>query len=944
MRPISLEMSAFGPYAGKVNIDFKTLGESGIYLISGDTGAGKTTIFEGIRFALYGDGGVDVRSSDSFRSKYASEDVATYVDLTFTIRDKEYRVKRNPRYTRPKSRGEGFTEAKSDAELYMPDGKIVTGFANVTKKIEEITGLNGDQFTRIVMIAQGKFRELLVADTATRSKIFREIFKTTPYENLQKKIKSEYLSARTMYIKATDSLKQYVQGIKTNDENVEKLEKLKSDEVISDVQEVIELLMSIIEDDENLIATVQADIDKEELKLSTLKEIESICATFLAILQEYIEKNVQLANLDEQVKKCELSYQSIQEKHSEREALLAVIQREREAVGKYKDRNEKRVSLNAFEQKLMDVEDAIAKAITLGEEYVSKMENTSESIELDAGLESHLVQLDRDIERNNLKWDQLDTVEKIYNRISKAKKEYETCIKAYKTYSDECTNAREKYEIAFKSFLDAQAGVMAKQLLESPGKPCPVCGSTHHPKLATLGENPPTEEQVSALKEVYEKKNSQMVGASEKANGILVTIEKDKELLSEESKKAGIIGDISDTLEQLSAQRMECTEKRAKLSEEIKNIKERIVARELAKKELAEYKKNQDENALNLKTLNEDKQKLEKSIVTYKTELSVLDAELVKEDAEDAMKALAEKENKYKAMTMAYETARTTLEDTKNKYFATKAVIEQLETRLKEQNRKISSKQNIDYMESYSYDEIKYKIKELSDDIAESMSQCAVARDAGKKIYNDVYARVVANRETLANIKRVDEKIGEKSRELAIVKALSDTLNGEVTGKEKVQLETYVQIAYFEQIIDRANVRFFEMSDGHYDFIRDKSTDNMKKQSGLELNVYDHYNSTIRSVKTLSGGESFMASLSLALGMAEIIEESAGGITMDTMFIDEGFGSLDDTSLEQAMRVLSRLSDSNKLVGIISHVSSLKERIDHQINIVKDKTGGSSIR
>lgn len=937
-------MSAFGPYAGKVNIDFKSLGESGIYLISGDTGAGKTTIFEGIRFALYGDGGVDVRSSDSFRSKYASEDVATYVDLTFTIKDKEYRVKRNPRYTRPKSRGEGFTEAKADAELYLPDGKIVTGFAGVTKKIEEITGLNGDQFTRIVMIAQGKFRELLVADTATRSKIFREIFKTTPYENLQKKIKSEYLTVRTMYIKATDSLKQYVQGIRTNDENVEKLEKLKSDEVISDVQEVIGLLMSIIEDDENLIATVQADIDKEELKLNDLKETESMCATFLAILQEYIEKSGKLAELDKQVKDSEIKYQSIYEKQLEREALLAILQREREAVGKYRVRNEKRANLKALEQKLIDMDEAIAKAATLGKEYVSKIEKTTEHVELEAGLESQLVQLDNAIDRNNLKQEQLDTVEKIYNRISKEKKEYETCVEAYKTYSDECAYAREKYEIAFKSFLDAQAGVMAKQLIECPGMPCPVCGSTHYPKLATLGENPPTEEQVSKLKEVYEQKNSKMVGASEKAKGILVTIEKDKELLSEESKKADITGDISDTLDKVSSYRMACAEEKHKLSDEKKTVEGRIKVREAAKKELLEYKKKLDDNATYINSLNESKQKIDRDIVTLKTELSVLNTELINEDADEAMKALAEKEDKYKAMTLAYEMARTTLEETKNKYFATKAIVEQLEIRLKEQNSKISSKQGIDYMESYSDDEVRSKIKELSDNIAESMSLCIVTRDESKKIYSDVYARVVSNRETLANIKRVDGEIGEKSRELTIVKALSDTLNGEVTGKEKVQLETYVQIAYFEQIIDRANVRFLEMSDGHYDFIRDKSTDNMKKQSGLELNVYDHYNSTIRSVKTLSGGESFMASLSLALGMAEIIEESAGGITMDTMFIDEGFGSLDDTSLEQAMRVLGRLSDSNKLVGIISHVSSLKERIDHQINIVKDKTGGSSIR
>ncbi len=946
MRPTSLEMSAFGPYAGKVNIDFKALGESGIYLISGDTGAGKTTIFEGIRFALYGDGGVDVRSSDTFRSKYANEDTATYVDLTFTIRDKEYRIRRSPRYMRPKSRGEGFTEAKAEAELYMPDGKVITGFANATKKIEEITGLNGDQFTRIVMIAQGKFRELLVADTATRSKIFREIFKTTPYENLQKKIKSEFLGIRSEYMKSTDSLKQYVQGIRAgkDEAKAEILAKLQSDEVIGDIQDVERLLLDIIGDDEQLIVSLQANIDSAEARLVTLREAESKCTAFVGTVQEYIEKSEQLAKLDRAVADGEILYESQLAKKPEREALLAKMQYEKEAVGKYTIRKEKRDKLATLEKTADSMEKSITEATNVGSEYAAKIEALNQDIEKATKLEAASAQVDSALERSRLAIEQIDNLEKIYNRIVTEQKQYDECLEMYKKYSIECQSAREQYESAFKGFLDAQAGILAEQLAGNPDAPCPVCGSTHHPKLAIMEEHPPTEQYVSKLKESYEQKNSQMVSASERAHAMLSTIEKDKELLKDEA--VGIVVDVelSHISEAILNHRAQYAADRAKLIDEKKRIDDSIQARERAKKTLQEYRTKFDENIKLQTKLREDNHKLAMDIQTYKTELAVMDSELANENVSEAIAALAEKEATYKAMNDAYESARGGLENSRKQQSATKAVIEQIESMLKERNNWFLQAYNIDYMKEYPYGEIPQVIGDLSVDIAQSAGQCSQLKETNKLEYNDVYARNVSNKDTLTNIQRVATDIDEKSKELSMIKALSDTLNGEVTGKEKVQLETYVQIAYFEQIIDRANTRFFQMSDGRYDFIRDKSTDNMKKQSGLELNVYDHYNSTIRSVKTLSGGESFMASLSLALGMAEIIEESAGGITMDTMFIDEGFGSLDDTSLEQAMKVLGKMSDSNKLVGIISHVSSLKERIDHQINIVKDKTGGSSIR
>ena len=946
MRPRYLEMSAFGPYAGKVNIDFELLGNSGIYLISGDTGSGKTTVFEGIRFALYGDGGVDARSSDTFRSKYADAETPTYVELTFTIGDKEYRIKRSPRYMRPKSRGEGYTEAKADGELYLPDGKLITGFANVTKKIEEITGLNGDQFTRIVMIAQGKFRELLVADTATRSKIFREIFKTTPYEQLQKKIKSEFLGVRGQYIKATDSLKQYVQGIKPNeDEEVASvLDDIKGAEVIGDIDQVLSLLQSIIDTDEMEDKRLQQSVKEHEMKLASLAKARVNADSLIRDINELIVRKGQLEELQIKVSECQKLWEVESAKEPEREVMLLAIQKEREAVGKYQARDEKRVEVAKRQSDVEAIATAVDELMRLSKAYVEDIDRLTHDIESWSGLEADIAKIEGARLQARQSVEQLDDIEKIYNRIACEQREYHRYISVYTTATDKAREARESYESAFKAFLDGQAGIMASRLAEEPDAPCPVCGSTHHPRLATLDDNPPTEAEVAKLKEAYEQASNGMVSASEQANGSLKAIEKDRQLLKEELSRADMSADEGNLADIISMSRDKLTRDIEDLAKEKIIIEKKLQSRETMKSQLDVKRRKSAENEQSLQKQIADKQRMELELQGAKTELAVMEAQLGNEDMEAANRSLKEKESAYKAMTQAGELARKNLEDTRKEMTAAQAVIQQKLAHIEELDEALKEICGKGYVDGYAYGEAAEALGIYLTDIALETEHLTELKQASLDLYNVTYARLVSNREALQNIKRVSGDIEAKAKELSMIKALSDTLNGEVTGKEKVQLETFVQIAYFEQIIDRANTRFFEMSDGHYDFVRDKNTDNMKKQSGLELNVYDHYNSTIRSVKTLSGGESFVASLSLALGMAEIIEESAGGITIDTMFIDEGFGSLDDASLEQAMKVLSRLADSNKLVGIISHVSSLKERIDHQINVAKDKTGGSSIK
>ncbi len=941
MRPEKLEISAFGPYAGKVNIDFEILGDNGIYLISGNTGAGKTTIFEAIRFALYGDGGVDARNSDTFRSKYANDDVATYVQLTFILRGNRYMVKRNPKYLRPKSRGEGYTEAKADAELELSDGKLVTGYANVTKRIEELTGLTGEQFTRIVMIAQGKFRELLVADTVSRGKIFRDIFKTAPYENLQKKVKAEFLEEYKAYTKTNDAIKQYVQGIKKsdNEEVVARIDEIKSQDVVGDLNEIKVLLQKIVDEDglreQNIIARQKV----LEETLIFKNRYKSNCNQIKSILGQVKQKKDELTEIIASKADKEELYRLEEEKAPEREKLLVEISNDKEAVSKYEIKNKKSTELSDIEKQHADIVAKILLSESVLEDYKKTICEITTKLEGLVDIEIAMTKTDVAIGEVTAKQEQILAVNEMVDELETKKSAYANSVESYEKSREKVSRANAEHERCLKAYLDGQAGIMANILRENPGAPCPVCGSVHYVELAKIDDDAPSKENVDKLKAEADKATKDMINASEVAAANHKAVQREMELLLDAMARIDSTWKLENIRENTSKALNELLKKNEELKEEKKKNESLIKEREAMRETLQKNKVAEEKEGSSYEELIKQKQIIELDIKGRMTELEVLEKQLSSSDIDDAIRQLEEKEALYKAMQHSCEEARKSKEDNEKSLVHCNAVINQLSEQLSE------------YMsdtEGHDIDMNNITVAiEHYDKIIQKEDQCIrELTDEKEKLIisgNEIYARLVSNKETLENISREASSLESTAKRLGQIKALSDTLNGEVKGKEKVQLETYVQIAYFEQIIDRANTRFFEMSEGQYEFLRDKNTDNKKNQSGLELNVYDHYNGTIRGVKTLSGGESFMASLSLALGMAEIIEESAGGISIDTMFIDEGFGSLDDMALEQAMKVLSKLTDGNKLVGIISHVGSLKERIDRQINVVKDSTGGSNI-
>ncbi len=932
MRPVNLVISAFGPYADKVDIDFNSFLDKGIYLISGNTGAGKSTIFEAIKFVLYGE------DNGEIRSKYAMAETPTFVDMTFMLRGKEYRVTRNPKYSRPKSRGEGFTTAKAEAELMYHNGKIITGYSNVTKEIVNLTGLNSDQFSKIVMIAQGKFRELLETDTANRSKIFRDIFKTESYDKLQKKVKAKYIETYKENSKTIDSIKQFIQGIIINESFSKRnaLEKIMKQDIITDIDETIELTNMLISEDEicykNNISKME--VSQEEISrlnnningiISSLKEMEAL-ERELNKYSIYVEENKEIVS----------DYESVNSLKEQREQLYADIETLKKTVEKYKQYDEVMAKLKKVNGDELLIGEVLTKLQKEKNELQIKLDETSEKVILKSEYEKKIIKLDSDIKSNTEYIQKLEKILELGKRLDEASKAYEEKVEVLKTEEKICANLRLEYNDKFLLYIEAQAGIMANELRKNPGMPCPVCGATEYIRLAENIKEAPTEDEVSHLKEKLDKATDKVMKASANAGNIMSDRDNLRGNLIIGIEEAKLNCSVDDYKEKAN----EAKKMAAQQQKKLKNSQDEC------SRELVQLQKVLDEIPLLKETL----QKLEDDIKNTEIQMNenklktkeletIIDAiklELKDNSEEETRSTLKSMEEKYVQIVERIEKTISRYSKNIADMAASKAIIEQFVKKVKDLGLTKTTNEEIN--------NVKVKLIYANREYTEKLRLVEEAYSKLVDDNNNVYLRIENNKRIVASVEVQRINLQNIGKRLSSLKNMSDTLNGELEGKDKIKLETFVQISYFEQVIERANTKLFEMTEGQYEFIRDMSSEDKRTKSGLDLCVLDHYNGTVRSVKTLSGGEGFMAALSLALGMADIIEESASGISIDTMFIDEGFGSLDEMALEQAMRVLAKLSEGNKLVGIISHVSSLKDRIEKQINVEKKMSGGSLVK
>lgn len=917
MRPIKLTMSAFGPYAGKTVLDLDKLGESGLYLITGDTGAGKTTIFDAIVYALYGDASGQNRETSMFRSKYADADTPTEVELIFEYSGKTYKVKRNPEYDRPKSRGEGFTTQKADAELIMPDGNVIAKLKDVNSTIVEIIGINREQFLQIAMIAQGDFLKLLLASTDDRSKIFRQIFKTSKFRDLQDALKNEDSTLKRKCEESERSVKLYISGIVCDEDDVLIIDTDKAKKGELPTADVIELIEKLIENDSKKAeATAEklTELDKNlediNTKLGKIEELERV--------RKSLEFNKSMLPAKEaEVEKAKAEFDTLSEKEAEKENLSKDITLFTQELSLYDESDVLKEALTStktsLEKNTTKKTDSAANLRILSDN-LTKLKEERLSLE-NAG--ENKAKLLSELEKANARKDSLNTLEKQIKKFESAKASYDIQLSIYKKAEAKSAEATENYLILNKAFLDEQAGILAKDLTE--GTPCPVCGSTTHPQKAVTSDSAPTEAQLKSAKKAADDAQTATTQSSADCAAAKANMEASEDTLI--SQIMSVMGDMS-----IDDAKLKLHDEIAKNEEETAKLKKDIQVEEFKLNRKSQLDDMIPKSEADLEKIKSDMNNLDTLIAADSEKISSLTEQIEStakklrfENKTEAQSKINILKIKLEAITSAIIEATDKYNNAKEGLAALKATIAQLESQVSD---------------SASFDIEKERNKK--DAITNE-------RNTANALSKVLATRISANTNALTNIRNQSDELIATETRYRWIKALSDTANGKITAKEKIMLETYIQTAYFDRIIDRANLRLLVMTGGQYELLRKKVSENNRSQSGLDLDVKDHYNGTIRSVKTLSGGESFKASLALALGLSDEIQSSAGGVKLDTMFVDEGFGSLDEESLTQAMKALMGLTEGNRLVGIISHVAELKQKIDKQLIVTKDKSGGSKV-
>lgn len=914
MRPLKITMSAFGPYAGEVTLNMQKLGKSGIYLITGDTGAGKTTIFDAISYALYGEASGNYRENTTLRSKYASADTPTFVELEFEYNNEIYKINRNPEYPRPNKRGEGFTKQSANAELVMPDGSVITKIKEVSAKVEEIIGINKNQFSQIAMIAQGDFRKLLNCETNERSKIFRKIFKTEPYHNIEIKLSSLFNELKRNREKEKSGIEQYINQLKCNENDTLslELERAKSGDVL--IEDVIKLAGEIINKDTLEYTKTQKNIESINEEIEKINSNIKLYENQEATKKAYAKASSKLEELKTKRNECEKAYKSAEAQRERLDDLTRKINLINSKMPKYDELKSLENSINERAQSFEKSNNSLKQKqqeITLLEKEIDEKSKALEEVK---GADLLVQKLTVQKEEIKKKAEALKELKTEIDRCKTEQKNLKNAQSFAKSALDEYGALENEYNQIYIAFFNEQAGIIADELKD--GEPCPVCGSTSHPNLARKSENAPSQADVESAQNLVKKAQEKANKARDTASALKSKFDEIAANVKSAAKKLfgtddNVFDDYNSNINALKKE-YDCILALLKTANEKLNLYKKL------DKEIPKIQEKQKSLSDEISTLNTQKASDEAFISENTKRVTSIKSELDFESADLAKDKLKEYTNLSSDIKNAIEKSKNDFDDIKSKYDTQKGTKASLENALKEFKEIDLASLNEKYL----------KLNEYKKDVDETAKS--------------LYSRIESNKLLVDDISEKRDILKGYDDKFVWLKTLSETANGDISGKEKITLETFVQMTYFDSIIRKANIRLLTMSDGQYELVRRSDAETLKKNEGLALDVIDHFNGSSRSVSTLSGGESFMASLCLALGLSDEIQSSNGGIKLDTMFVDEGFGSLDGEALDRALSALTSLSQGNRLVGIISHVDALRDRIDNKIVITKDRTIGSN--
>lgn len=869
MRPLRLVICGWGPYKGKQEIDFGALDRRGLFLITGPTGAGKTTVFDAITYALYGNMSGGMREKSSVRSDFAAADVPTYVELIMTHDGREYTIYRNPEYLRPRKRLEGMTKEKEKAILTEPDGRKVEGGNEVTKRIQELLRLDYRQFKQLSMIAQGEFARLLTAPPGEKTKIFREIFGTDLYEKMAASLKGRSASVYRQVMECRHKMDEDIDLLSGDRLFTDETVLLRWQELTSSESYYYEGLMEILDR--------QLKESREELRESR-KQFEKA--------EKQVQKCTEQAAQAEKVKSL---FDKLEAEKARSEKLKEETAENRRKE-KMLERQEAAAALRTEETHKQTVQSYVAnleKQIQKGEEEIRQLEQQQEDGKfLYEGREKlqEAYQLEGEVSKLlGQEKELLSCYKKEKDKLCKLQKEY---LQA----DEEEETEKRIYEQADRQYRHGIAGILGEELV--PDMPCPVCGSTHHPVPAKREQDVPDEERVRRLKASFERRQQKRIDLHGKTTAYL-------------SKT-----------EELDRQCSECGRKRAELEKRLQNEK-RHFGDYMEKHDAEDFQRQIRKYEQTATLLKEKRNVLGRQKDELEVQRQELDSLCTKWEQQLLLAGFSNEQDYREALTDP-ETQRLLRESIQNFKQECHANNEML-SHLKKETKG---------MKEENLQEIRGKLEE-----SKEWKKTLLAGQM------ELTNRTQRMEKSLASLKEKQERLSALMKKYSLLKDLDDAANG--NNKKRLVFEQYVLASYFEEILRAANIRLHLMSGGRYELRRMQQVSDGRSKDNLEIEVMDYYTGKYRSVKTLSGGESFKASLALALGMSDVVQAGSGGIRVETLFIDEGFGSLDEESLEQACLTLQTLVEKDRLIGIISHVPELAEKIENQIRIYKTNAGSS---
>ena len=933
MRPLMLELCAFGPYAAKTELDFSQFGQGGLFLISGDTGAGKTALFDAVTYALYGEVTGAYRAPDMLRSDFADPAATAYVRLTFEHRGRTYTVYRAPEQQRRKARGEGTTTAAAKAELIREPEEPVSGTRQVTAAITELLGIDARQFAQVSMLAQNDFTRLLNAPSADRSAILRQIFGTASYQQLGAAAQRRAREAEAAANRADDGVLLQIGALvpspRLPQADADELAEVQNAQDPYQAPRAAELAKTLIAADEaayeqaaDTVEALDAELAKSSADLEAARSLAGQRA-------ELAEAQKALSALQAALPEQQKHWADTEARRPELETLAASLQALEEELPRHKALADARKAAETSRRE----SDAAAKALTNARQQdaaLAKDQADTEKALAECGTP------DADLARMEAQADTakslLESCGNLLQALPGLRAADNTARKARERYLDAQKNSDEaagRHTALLRALNAQRAGLLARDLIE--GSPCPVCGSTTHPAPARLSDTAVTEAEVDAAAKVLARCQKAATLASADAGSAAAAARAARETFTKDAdaffvrRKNRYDGppaahlDDDGLADALNAQHTSLQKGLRELSaklDALRALKNRAAKLSARLTDLADQRR---QLAGRLTDLQADASAKAARQAADEAKVQAAAGALQYPDADALRKAQTDLQRKAAALRKALDDAAQARRQTEARKAALTERVRALTGALAH-----AGGENVDLA----------TLEKVCADQKELRAQAEAARRGADQ-------RLTANRTAARQLAEAQKRADAAHQRHAVLDSLSRTLNGNVAGRIKLPFEQYVQAFYFDEVIEAANRRFSRMTDGQYR-LRRRQSDAIACKTALDLDVFDAYTGKYRPVASLSGGESFMAALSLALGISDIIQQSAGGVRIDTLFIDEGFGTLDADALEKAVDTLAALAGNDKLIGVISHVEALQNRLTRQVLVEKTRAGSTA--